>query len=755
MGQFFEELKRRNVLRVAAAYVVASWLIIQVVETIFPAFGFGDAAVRIVTIVLAIGLIPALILSWAFELTPEGLKKESEIDRAESITRTTAKKLDRAITVVLALALAYFAVDKFVLSPQREADLIQSATQAGAEQALEEERARASAIPNESIAVLPFVNISGDPQNEYFSDGLTETLLHMLAQLPDLKVSARTSAFAFKGQNIDIRTIALTLGVAHVLEGSVQRASNRVRVTAQLIRADDGFHVWSQSYDRTLDDIFAIQDEIAGEVATALGSTLLATDSGAIQGVSTSDISAYDIYLKALEQQAINTTDALHAAERLFNEALAKDPEFLDARTGLARNFLLKEWKNVIILEVATSEASILLAEVLKQRPGDLAARGLDLMVQFLAAGDRLDFEAANAAFEQLLPLMQEGYGDSYVRRFAILYLTGEKRYEEALAVLLDGLVVDPLNYDLLWAQAGIFTETERPEEAKQPLLTALKLAPDNPLIYWRLGMAAIDRGELARGLDWVRQAAEVDPGDPVLPLILARRFNWLGLFQERDYWAERTRAIAPESHLVRELEILAAVSRHDQDEVIKLTQTTIEQILDGEIDSGFTPFVTAHYNQAMHDKGLSKQALDFLIARQPGIDDLSVLPDNWTAIRLQAFSFSLWADVLDEQSFRENAVKYVALLDDADFSWRDSKGDVVITSVWLGDLQTARTVFLKEFDDLRADHPWWYTILNSHSLAGFRQEPDVAARLAEVAREKNELQEQVVEMLREPEWRH
>lgn len=222
-------------------------------------------------IFLAIGFLPMLIFSWVFELTPAGLKKESEVDRDESITRTTGKRLDQAIMVVLALALVYFAFDKFVLSPQREAELIESATQAGAEQALDEERARASAIPNESIAVLPFVNMSGDPQNEYFSDGLTETLLHMLAQLPELKVSARTSAFAFKGQNVDIRTIALTLGVAHLLEGSVQRASNRVRVTAQLIRADDGFHVWSQSYDRILDDIFAIQDEIAADVRSNAG----------------------------------------------------------------------------------------------------------------------------------------------------------------------------------------------------------------------------------------------------------------------------------------------------------------------------------------------------------------------------------------------------------------------------------------------------------------------------------------------------
>ena len=752
---FLGELKRRNVLRVGIAYLAISWLLIQVVETLFPVFGLSDAAIRLVVIGVAIGFLPALIFSWVFELTPSGLKKESEIDRDESITRTTGKKLDQAIMVVLALALAYFAVDKFVLSPQREAELVESATQAGAEKALEEERAKAAAIPNESIAVLPFVNMSGDPQNEYFSDGLTETLLHMLAQLPELKVSARTSAFAFKGQNVDIRTIALSLGVAHVLEGSVQRASNRVRVTAQLIRADDGFHVWSQSYDRILDDIFAIQDEIAADVATALGGSLLVTDSGGIQGVSTSDISAYDIYLKALEQQAINSNEALHAAESLFKESLAKDPDFLDARIGLARNYLFMEWKNIVDEGAALPDASTLLDQVLEQRPDDLAARGLNLMIQIFSANLRLDFKSAEATFEQMLPLMQEGYGDSYVRRFVIQDLAAYERYDEALAVLRDGLAVDPLNYDLLWAQATIFLQTDREQEAMQPLQTALKLAPDNPLIYWRLGMVAINQGNYISGLNWVRQAGEVDPSDPMLKAMLAWRFYGLDLLEEGDYWAEQTRKIATDSALIRDLEITSVAARNDDDILLDLTRTTIDEVLKGEMDDSVTVLATNHYGRIMQDRGLAREALDFLIARQPGINDFNALADNWNEVLLQAFSFHLWAGVLDAQSFREKAVKYEALLDDKFEFWRENSDNVVVVSVWIGDMQAAKTVFFEEFDDLRVTHGWWDTIFDANLLADFRKEPDVAARLAEVTRQRKELREQVLQMLQEPEWQH
>jgi TolB-like protein len=304
MNGIISELRRRNVFRVAAAYLAGAWLLIQIIEVLFPIFDLGDATMRLIVILLAVGFVPAVIIAWVFEWTPGGIRRESEAIAADApADRKATKSLDRIIMVVLALALGLFSFDRFVLAPEREAALVEDARQAGAKKALEEVRAKAAEIPHASVAVLPFFNIGGDEDNEYFSDGLTETVLHMLAQLPDLKVSARTSAFAFKDKDVDVRTIAVALGVAHVLEGSVQRAGDRVRVTAQLIRADDGFHVWSQNYDRTLDDIFAIQDEISTDVAAELGSSLLAGQYGGIQGVDTKSFSAYDLFLKALERR--------------------------------------------------------------------------------------------------------------------------------------------------------------------------------------------------------------------------------------------------------------------------------------------------------------------------------------------------------------------------------------------------------------------------------------------------------------------
>ena len=256
----FNELKRRNVFRVGFAYIVMAWLVLQVADVILNNIIAPGWVFHVLLLFLAIGFPFAVFFAWAFELTPEGLKKEKDVDRSKSITRVTGRKLDYGVIAVLVLALAYFTFDKFVLDPSRDAELVQATTEAVAEQATESGKAE---ITDKSIAVLPFVNMSNDPDQEYFSDGISEELLNVLAQFPGLKVAARTSAFQFKGQNRDIVGIAKQLHVNHVLEGSVRKSGNRLRITAQLIDAESGFHLWSETYDRELDDIFAIQDEIS------------------------------------------------------------------------------------------------------------------------------------------------------------------------------------------------------------------------------------------------------------------------------------------------------------------------------------------------------------------------------------------------------------------------------------------------------------------------------------------------------------
>lgn len=283
---FLEELKRRNVFRVGAAYVVVGWVIAQVAEFAFENFGAPEWLLKSFVVILFLGLPIALVFAWAFEMTPEGLKRERDVVRGESITAHTGRKLDRLIIVGLVICVAVLLADKFWLSEQPvEPDAVATEQQSAAVDEITE--------PDRSIAVLPFVNMTDD--KDYFADGLSEELLNLLAKIPDLKVAGRTSSFMFKGKSDDLRTIGESLGVAHVLEGSVRRSGDKLRITAQLIKVEDGFHLWSETYDREMADIFDIQDDVAKHITEQLKLKLVPD---AVRG--TSNMEAYALYLEAV-----------------------------------------------------------------------------------------------------------------------------------------------------------------------------------------------------------------------------------------------------------------------------------------------------------------------------------------------------------------------------------------------------------------------------------------------------------------------
>jgi len=321
---FFGELKRRNVVRVGIAYVVISWLLAQVAEFAFENFGAPEWVLKTFVVVLLLGMPLALFFAWAFEMTPEGLKREVEVDRTTSITPQTGRKLDRLIIAGLVVAVAYFA-----WTAQREPE--------PAEPPPPEPSVAAADIGPDvrSIAVLPFVNMSSDEEQEWFADGLTEELLNSLARLPDLLVAARTSSFGYKGSTDSIPNIAKALGVAHVLEGSVRRGNDRLRITAQLIRASDGFHLWSETYDRSPDDVIAIQEDLAIEIARALETAMDPDALAEMVSAGTASVPAYEAYLKglALITRANTTGDANAGNEALemFEEATRIDPKFSSA----------------------------------------------------------------------------------------------------------------------------------------------------------------------------------------------------------------------------------------------------------------------------------------------------------------------------------------------------------------------------------------------------------------------------------------
>jgi adenylate cyclase len=488
---FFGELKRRNVIRVGAAYVVVAWLVIQVVETIFPAFGFGDAAVRIVTIVFAIGLVPALIFAWAFELTPEGLKKESEVDRSESITPQTGRKLDRVIMVVLALTLGYFAFDKFVLEPEREvaleaqkAEEVAEARQAGRSEALVE------SYGDKSIAVLPFVNMSSDAEQEYFSDGISEELLNLLAGIPELRVISRSSAFSFKDQNLEIPEIGKRLNVAHILEGSVRKAGNRVRITAQLIEARSDTHLWSETYDRTLDDIFAVQDEIAATVVAQLKITLL----GAAPKVQETDPEAYALFLQARYLGHQITPESLEQANALLERALAIDPGYAAAWSGLAVNYARQVANGLLPFDEGYARARAAAEKALTIDPAWAPAHAsLGWIAMFYN-----DLAAAARHFERALQLAPADL-DVLGNAAGLLKYLG--RLNQAIEVDEFGAARDPVNPISHSNLGNGYLSADRWDEAIASYEIALRLSPGQIGSHYWLGTALLFKGEAEAAL--------------------------------------------------------------------------------------------------------------------------------------------------------------------------------------------------------------------------------------------------------------
>jgi adenylate cyclase len=324
----FSELRRRNVIRVGAAYAAIGWLLVQVADVVFPLLGAPDWVLNILVVVLLLGLPLAVVFAWVFELTPDGVKREKGIDRSASITRSTGRKLDRVIIVVLVIALGYFIWER-----QARIEPVEPVAQPSVESSTPEV---VESPGKRSIAVLPFVNMSADPENEYFADGLSEELLNQLAQIHDLQVAGRTSSFSFKGKNEDLRLIGDTLDVANVLEGSVRRQGNKVRVTAQLIRVDDGFHLWSNAYDRTMDDVFVIQDDIASNVANALKIVLDEESWQRMQDAGVRNVDAFVEFQKGRElyDLAHGGADLMGTLEEgmvHFDRALELFPEFAAA----------------------------------------------------------------------------------------------------------------------------------------------------------------------------------------------------------------------------------------------------------------------------------------------------------------------------------------------------------------------------------------------------------------------------------------
>jgi TolB-like protein len=612
-----KELQRRNVFRVAVGYIVSSWLLLQVADLVLENIAAPDWVIQTIMLVLALGFPVVVFFSWAYEVTPEGIKRESEVDRSESVTHVTGQKIDRAITIALILAVGYFAIDKYVLPSQKTSDTSDAAANVENQASFSEPVAPDT---DRSIAVLPFVNMSGDPNNEYFSDGLSETLLHMLAQVPELKVSARTSSFAFKNHDQDIRSIAISLGVAHILEGSVQRAGGRVRITAQLIRAEDGFHVWSENYDRTLEDVFGIQDEIAQLVSTSLTLSLLGPGEGrSIEGVGTTSIAAYDLYLKALSIQAKSTHSALKDAEALLKEALAIDTDFLNAKTQLAVNFFNQLETGLRPHDATLDEIEALLGQVLAFRPEDVRAKSWYLMAGVRRAflgGGQVNWAAVTEEVRALTNAAAPSEIDPKI--FLAELLLGANQQEEALQLMQEVLVFDPLNPATHYQIGFFYRFSEDWDNAKLSYERSLVLEPEQPMALSALSKVLMQTGDAVSAVRRVIDAYEIDPQDPEIPGWNARIMYALDLREQGDQFRTHVLAIAPTSTIARELEIYRAI-RFDSKE--QQNQIARQMIADKVGERADIWQYLALFNNAADD-GSVEDALSYMELSYPGFSD-------------------------------------------------------------------------------------------------------------------------------------
>jgi len=450
---FFAELKRRNVFRVGAAYAVTAWLILQFTEILMEFLELPGWVGKSILVLLGVGFVLALILAWAFELTPEGVKKESEVDRSQSVTAKTGRKLDRAIMALLALGLMYFIWESRFRTGQEAPRGVVEAVQEST--AFPPTPVPSSSIQPNSIAVLPFVNMSGDADNEFFSDGVSEEILNVLARIPELKVAARTSAFAFKGTNSNIGDIASELKVANVLEGSVRKSGNQVRVTAQLIKADDGFHLWSATYDRQLDNIFAIQDEIARAIAENLkvAMKLEAGKSGNLTG--TTSLEAYEHYLQGMAKWHLRTPDNLFSAVEDFDQAIRIDPQFARAYAGAALAWAVIPGYVSFDAEEAADKTVEYANHALQLDPNLAEA----MTALAWTAGSRMNIDEAKAYFEHSIEL-NPSFATSYQWYGRLLADAGD--IPGSLAMYQRAWDLDPrsriigANYALQLVRAGL-----------------------------------------------------------------------------------------------------------------------------------------------------------------------------------------------------------------------------------------------------------------------------------------------------------
>ena len=482
IANFFAELKRRNVYRVAVAYAVVAWLLIQAASILFPTFEAPGWVMKVFVAVVAAGFPIALILAWAFELTPEGLKRTEFA--GEPPTKAPHNRVwIYVVTIGGAISIGLFFLGRYTVTSKQSGSV---------------------EVPAKSIAVLPLVNTSGDPGNDYFSDGLSEELIAVLAKIPGLKIIGRSSSFLFKGKSDDSRMIGEKLGVTNLLEGSVRKQGDRVRIVAELINAADGRALWSETYDRELKDVFAVQSEIATAVTEQLKIKLLGAPAKSDAAPSNNNLAAYNALQQGTFYFRLSTEEGTRKATEFYGEAIRLDPRY-----ALAYAQLSAAWRQLAATWLAGAEADEAYA---KARNAAQTALSLapDLATAHEALGwvlltPDLDFAAAEAEFRKAEKLAPADAGP----KFALSFLfAAQGRLAEAENIMRQTLALDPLGVIRYLNLARILIAGGRYDEAEAALRKAIELQPAAARLHAYLTTLDVIRGDAAAAL----QDAQLEP---------------------------------------------------------------------------------------------------------------------------------------------------------------------------------------------------------------------------------------------------
>ena len=489
MERFLSELKRRNVLRVAAFYAAAGWLLVQIATQVLPVFEAPTWTMRVVVVAVVLGFPLALVFAWFYELTPEGLKRENEVGRSQSVARSTGRKLDRWIIGVLAAAVVALLANQFV--PHKNA-------------------------LGKAIAVLPLVNDTGDPNSEYFSDGLSEELISALAQIKELKVIGRTSSFHFKNSNEESKVIGAALGVGYLLEGSVRKSAGRARIAVNLVRAADGANAWSQIYDRALPDIFAVQAEIAQSVAGALKVALLGEAEKNPDAPSNQNFDAYTAYLQGRYYEKRYTAADLRKAIGFYDAATRSDPHYALAYAALSKSWwALGDITGEDVAE-ANRKARVAAERAVSEDPK--SAEGHSALGQILVSVDR-NAKGAEAEFRRAAELAPAS-ADPKIGLSSIIGDFGQ--IEEAVELLQQAVRLEPLSANAHFDLARLLTSVGRYDEAAQSARKAIELQPGGAGTWEMLALVEAKRGDGEAALKAAAQ--ETDPDWRAYAMALAQQ---------------------------------------------------------------------------------------------------------------------------------------------------------------------------------------------------------------------------------------